>query len=47
MKHLKELYMANLGQISRATRNLDGSKDAQSRMKAQELCISSELLAPP
>ena len=47
IKHLKELYMANVGQISPATRNSDGSKDVQSRMKAQELCISSEPLAPP
>ena len=30
-----------------ATRNSGGSKNAQSRMKAQDLCISREAVAPP
>ena len=45
IKHLKELYMAKLCQISPevlATKNSDWSKDASSRTKTQEPCISRE-----
>ena len=47
--HLKELYMAKVGQISPevlATMNSDGSKDASSRTKSQEPCIPREPMAP-
>ena len=50
IKHLKELYMAKVGQISPellATMNSNGSKDAPSRTKTQELCIPREPVAPP
>ena len=50
IKHLKELYMAKVGQISPevlATMNSDGSKDASSRTKTQEPCIPREPVAPP
>ena len=49
IKHLKELYIAKVGQISPevlATMNSDGSKDAPSRTKTQELCIPGEPVAP-
>ena len=48
IKHLKEFYMAKVGQISPevlATVSSDGSKDASSRTKTQELCIPREPVA--
>ena len=42
--------MAKVGQISPkvlATMNSDGSEDASSRKKTQELCIPREPVAPP
>ena len=50
IKHLKEFYMAKVGQILPevlATVNSDGSKDASSRTKTQELCIPREPVASP
>ena len=50
IKHLKELYMAMVGQISPevlATMNSDESKDAPSRTETQELCIAREPVDPP
>ena len=47
-KHLKELYIAKVGQISPEvlkTMNSDGSKDASSRTKTQELFIHREHVA--
>ena len=49
IRHLK-LYMAKLGRVSPevlATMNSGGPKDAQSRMRAQELCVSRDPVAPP
>ena len=46
----KELYMAKVDRMSPealATINSGGSKDSQSRMTAQELRVSRELVAPP
>ena len=50
IKHLKELCLAKLGQISPevlATMYSDGSKDASSRTKTQEPCIPREPVASP
>ena len=49
IKHLKELYMAKVSQISPedlATMNSDGSNDASSRTNTQEPCIPREPVAP-
>ena len=49
IKHLKELYIVKVGQISPeglVTMNSDGSTDASSRTKTQEQCIPREPVAP-
>ena len=50
IRHLKELYMARVSQVSPevlATMNSsDGSRDTRSRTKAQELCAQGEPGAP-